>query len=51
MATNKIFLSVIIPMFNESENLKRGVLEEVDSFLKKQDYESEVIISDDGSTD
>lgn len=49
--TNKIFLSVVIPMFNEAENLKRGVLEQVDSFLEKQDYTSEVIISDDGSTD
>lgn len=47
----RVFLSVIIPMFNEGENLKRGVLEEVDNFLEKQDYQNEVIISDDGSTD
>ena len=49
--TKKIFLSVVMPMFNEAENLKRGVLKQVDSFLEKQDYLSEVIISDDGSTD
>lgn len=47
----KPYLSVIIPMFNEERNLKRGVLEEMDHYLKKQDYPSEVIVSDDGSTD
>jgi glycosyltransferase involved in cell wall biosynthesis len=47
----KPFLSVIIPCYNEGENLKRGVLDEVYNFLKKQDFSWEVIISDDGSTD
>lgn len=47
----KPYLSVIIPCYNEERNLKRGVLKEVDDFLKKQNYSSEVIISDDGSTD
>ncbi len=47
----KPYLSVIIPMFNEEKNLKRGVLEEIDQYLKKQNYVNEVIISDDGSTD
>lgn len=46
-----IFLSVIIPCYNESENLKRGVLREVKNFLQKQDYSWEVIISDDESSD
>ena len=45
------FLSVIIPCYNEETNLKRGTLNEVDDYLKKQDYQSEVIISDDGSND
>jgi len=45
------YLSVIIPMFNEEENLRRGVLTEVESYLKKQPYSWEVIISDDESTD
>jgi len=48
---NKPFLTVIIPCYNEERNLKRGVLEEIDHYLKKQDYPSEVIVSDDGSTD
>ena len=45
------YLSVIVPCYNESENLKRGVLEEMNEYLSRQDYEYEVIISDDGSTD
>lgn len=48
---NKIFLSVVIPCFNEEKNLKRGVLDEVKNYLKRQRYLWEVIISDDGSTD
>ncbi|MCX6724794.1 MAG: glycosyltransferase [Candidatus Shapirobacteria bacterium] len=44
-------MSVVIPCYNEEKNLKRGVLDEVENYLKKQDYQSEVIISDDGSTD
>lgn len=51
MATNKPYLSIVIPCFNESENLKTGVLDEVNDFLKKQKFTWEVIISDDGSTD
>lgn len=43
------YLTVIIPSYNETANLKRGVLEEVNSYLKKQNYAWEVIISDDGS--
>lgn len=48
---DKIFLSVVIPSYNETENLRRGVLSEVNNYLKKQDYSWEVIISDDGSPD
>jgi len=44
-------LSIIIPCYNEAENLRRGVLEEVNNFLKKQNFSWEVIISDDGSSD
>lgn len=44
-------ISIIIPCYNEIENLKREVLEQVEKYLRKQDYPSEVIISDDGSTD
>ncbi len=45
------FLSVIIPCYNEEKNLKRGVLDEVEAYLEKQNFESEVIIVDDGSND
>lgn len=44
-------VSVVIPCYNEEENLKRGVLDQVEKYLRKQDYPSEVIISDDESTD
>lgn len=46
-----IKLSVVIPAFNETNNLKRGVLDEVYEYLKKQKYPWEVLIIDDGSTD
>lgn len=48
---SKPFLSVVIPCYNELENLKRGVLDQVENYLQKQKYLSEVIISDDESTD
>lgn len=48
---SEIYLSVVIPCYNETENLQRGVLDEVNDFLVKQNFSWEVIISDDGSTD
>lgn len=45
------FLSVVIPSYNETKNLKRGVLDQVVTYLEQQDYDWEVILSDDGSTD
>ncbi|MBI2018497.1 glycosyltransferase [Candidatus Daviesbacteria bacterium] len=42
-------LSVVIPAYNEEGNLKKGVLEGVEKYLKGKDYE--VIIVDDGSAD
>jgi dolichyl-phosphate beta-glucosyltransferase len=44
-------VSIIIPNYNEKENLQRGVLEEVRDFLKGVGFTWEVIINDDGSTD
>lgn len=44
-------VTVLVPNYNEIENVKRGVLGDILSYLKKQDYPFEVIISDDGSTD
>lgn len=46
-----MFLSIIIPCYNEEENLKRGVLKQVAEYLRSRDFSWEVIISDDGSTD
>lgn len=48
---NEIFLSVIIPSYNETENLQRGVLSEVKDYLSKQKYTWEVIVSEDESPD
>ena len=48
---NNIYLSVVIPSYNEKANLRKGVLDKVAHFLGKQKYSWEVIIVDDGSTD
>lgn len=47
----KPLISVILPNYNELENLKRGVLGIISSYFSTQVYGWEVIISDDGSTD
>jgi len=44
-------ISIIIPCYNEENNLKNGVLEEVYNFLETQKFEWEVIICNDESTD
>lgn len=44
-------LSVVIPAYNESKNLKNGVLDQVYDYLKVQNYSYEVLIVDDGSKD
>jgi len=46
-----ISISIIIPCYNEENNLKNGVLNEVHAFLKIQQFEWEVIICNDESTD
>ena len=48
---SKIYLSVVIPSYNEMSNLQKGVLDKVEHFLGRQKFEYEVIIVDDGSTD
>lgn len=47
----KIFLSVVIPCYNEERNLRLGVLESVTHFLEKKGYPWELIVVDDGSSD
>lgn len=49
--TSKPHLSIVVPCYNEKENLQRGVLDEINNFLQRQKFSWEVIISDDGSTD
>ncbi len=44
-------ISIIIPCYNEENNLRRGVLDQVKSFLTKQSYPWEVLICNDASTD
>src|SRR3989344_1097385 len=44
-------LSIVIPNYNEKENLQAGALTQDSAYLKKVPYTWEVIISDDGSTD
>jgi dolichyl-phosphate beta-glucosyltransferase len=51
MDNRELFLSVIIPCYNEWENLEHGVLDEVIAFLQTLQFRWELIISDDGSTD
>ncbi len=44
-------LSVVIPSYNEEDNLKRGVLPQVGNYLASKKISYEVIIIDDGSSD
>lgn len=48
---NEIFLSIVIPCFDELVNLQKGVLVKLHDFLKTRKYSFEVIIVDDGSMD
>lgn len=46
----KIRLSVVVPSYNESAQLKRVAIESIHDYLSKQDYGYEVLIVDDQST-
>lgn len=46
----KLFLSIIIPAHNEAGRLPPS-LEKIHAFLQKQDYDSEVIVVENGSED
>src|SRR3989338_6955029 len=48
---DKPHLSVIIPAYNEEPNFKKGTINELPSYLEKQDYSFEMLIVDDGSED
>lgn len=47
----RINLSVVIPTYNEEENVRSGVLDTVYEYLNKQNYTWEVLIVNDGSKD
>lgn len=47
----RIFLSVIVPAYNEMNNISKGVLGRIAKYLEAQTYSWEVIFADDGSTD
>lgn len=48
---SNIFLSVIIPSFNEETNIRLGSLDKVTRYLERQKFSWEVIVVDDGSSD
>lgn len=45
-----MYLSVIIPAFNEERRLPRTLVE-IDKYLRKQNYDYEIIVASDGSKD
>ena len=46
----EIFLSVIIPAYNEEKRLP-GTLEKIHEYLQGKDFDYEIIVVDDGSRD
>ncbi len=50
-SVGSIYLSVIIPCYDEMANLQKGVLDKIDHFLTTKNASFEVIIVDDGSKD
>ena len=46
-----LFLSVVIPAYNEADNIARGALEQVLGYLTRQPYATELLVVDDGSED
>lgn len=44
-------LTVVIPCYNEEQNIRLGSLDKVARYMEKQKYSWEVLIVDDGSTD
>ncbi len=47
---NRIYLSVIIPAYNEEKTISNTLLD-IDNYLSKQDFSSEIVVVNDGSKD
>jgi dolichyl-phosphate beta-glucosyltransferase len=47
---DRVHLSLIIPAYNEAQRI-RATLESAEAYLDRQDYDYEIIVVDDGSTD
>jgi len=47
---DEIYLSVVIPAYNEEKRIKKTLLE-ADKFLSSRNYSYEIIVADDGSSD
>jgi len=46
----EIFLSVVVPVYNEADKIEKNILK-IEDFLKSKGYSFEIIIVNDGSTD
>lgn len=51
MVKDAVYLSVVVPSYNEMVNLQKGVLDKVEHFLSRKKFSFEVIVVDDGSSD
>ena len=47
----KPYLSIVIPAYNEETNIRLGAIDKVARYMEGRDYNWEVILVDDGSTD
>jgi len=50
MILSKPFLSLVLPVYNEAQRLPQAI-EKIDTFVRQNEYETEVLIVENGSTD
>lgn len=51
ISISKPFLSIVIPSYNEENNIRTGSLSGMVDYLNDQEYTWEILVVDDGSTD